>query len=182
MSIHAHAVGAAACTPRYKQGDVPTTKQTTTHVRIVCFLHSRPFARRKEAWYEGHPHVTKRREPHATGERSTATKYTYHKHPGAQEEQEVCPRTYMPPQTTKGMDVHNKGHRGWRHMQRQSAHQQRNRHPFSVPEHAHPIGCHRRRKCGHRQGTHEEHEVANTAERNKDGMREYLVGSPSGTK
>ena len=27
--MHAHAVGAAACMTRYKQGDVPTTEQTT---------------------------------------------------------------------------------------------------------------------------------------------------------
>ena len=32
----------------------------TTHVRILCFLHSRPFTRRKEAWYEGHPYGTTR--------------------------------------------------------------------------------------------------------------------------
>ena len=95
-------------------------RRPTTHVRILCFLHSRPFARRKKAWYEGHRYVTKRREPHATGGRTNATKDTYHKHAGAQEGQEVCPRTYMPPQTTKGMDVQNKGHRGWRHMQRQT--------------------------------------------------------------
>ena len=46
---------------------------------------------------------------------------------------------------------------------------QRDRHPFSFPEYAHPIGRHRRRKCGHRQRTHEEQEATNTAERNKDG-------------
>ena len=98
-------------------------RRPTTHVHILCSPHSRPFAPRKEAWYEGHPYVTKMRGPHATRGRSTATKHTYHKHPGAQEEQEVCPRTYMQQQTTKGMDVHNKGHRGWRHMQRQHAQQ-----------------------------------------------------------
>ena len=65
-------------------------RRPTTHVRILCSLHSRPFARRKEAWYEGHPYVTKRRELHATGGRTTATKHTYHKHPGAQEEQEAA--------------------------------------------------------------------------------------------
>ena len=105
-------------------------RRPTTHVRIRCSLHSRPFARRKEAWYEGHPYVSRRREPHATGGCTTATKHTYHKHPGAQKEQGVCPRTYMPPQTTKGMDVHNKGHCGWRHMQRQRAQQPKKPPPF----------------------------------------------------
>ena len=146
-------------------------RRPTTHVRILCFLQSRPFARRKEAWYEGHRHVTKKREPHASGERTTARKHTYHKHPGAREEQEVCRRTYMPPQTTKDMDVQNKGHRGWRHMQRQRAIQRRNRHPFSLPEYAHPIGRRRRRKRGHSQKTHQEQEAANTAERKKDGRQ-----------
>ena len=168
--------------PPYKPPPRGPRRCPTTHVRILCFLYSRPFARRKEAWYEGHPHVIKRREPHAAAERTTPRKHTYHKHPGAQEEQEVCSRTYMPSQMTKGMDLHNKGHRGWRHMQRQHADQPRNHHPFSFPEHAHPIGRNRQRKCGHCQGTHEEQEAANTAERNKDGMREYLVGSPSGKK
>ena len=105
----------------------------TTHVRILCPLHSRSFARRNGAWYEGHPYVTKKREPRAIGGRTTATKHTYHKHPGAQEEQEVCPRTYMPTPTTKGMDVHNKGHRGWRHMQRQHAQQPKKLPPFLLP-------------------------------------------------
>ena len=65
-------------------------RHPTNHVRILCSLHSRPFARRKEAWYEGHPYVTKRRELHATGGRTTATKHTYHKHPEAQKEQEAA--------------------------------------------------------------------------------------------
>ena len=43
-------------------------------------------------------------------------------------------------------------------------------------------GRHRGRKSGHRLRTHEEQEATNTAERNKDGMREYLVGSPLGKK
>ena len=105
-------------------------RRPTAHVRVLCSLHSRLFARRKKAWYEGHLYVTKRREPHAAGGRTTATKHTYHKHPGAQEEQEVCPRTYMPRQTTKGIDVHNEGHRGWRHMQRQRAQQPKKPPPF----------------------------------------------------
>ena len=116
--------------PQNKPPPRAPRRRPTTHVRILCFLHSRPFARRKEAWYEGHPYVNKRREPHATGGRTTATKHTYHKHPGAQEEQEVCPRTYIPPQTMRGMDVHNKGHRGWRHMQRQRAQQPKKPPPF----------------------------------------------------
>ena len=105
-------------------------RRPTTHVHILCSLHSRPFARRKEALYEGHPYVTKRREPHATGGRTTATKRTYHKHPGAQQEQEICPRTYMPLQTTKGMDVHNKGHCGWKHMHCQRAQRPKKPPPF----------------------------------------------------
>ena len=113
-------------------------RRPTTHVRILCSLHSRPFARRKKAWYEGHPYVTKRREPHATGGRTSATKHTYHKHPGAQEEQEVCPRTYMPPQTTKGMDVHNTGHADGDTCNANAPSNQRNRHPFSFPENSTP--------------------------------------------
>ena len=46
---------------------------------------------------------------------------------------------------------------------------QRNCHPFSLPEHAHPIGRHRRRECGHRQRTHEEQAATNTAEQKEDG-------------
>ena len=39
--MHAHAVGAAACTPRYKQGDVPATEQTTATSTRPPLNHSR---------------------------------------------------------------------------------------------------------------------------------------------
>ena len=146
-------------------------RRPTTHVLILCFLHSRPFAQRKEAWYEGHPYVTKSREPHAIGGRTTATKHTYHKNPGAQEEQEVC-RAHI---------CRRKQQKVWMYITRATADgdtcnadapsSQRNRHPFSFPEHAHPIGRHRRSKCGDRHRPNEEQEATNTAERNKDGHR-----------
>ena len=36
----------------------------------------------KNRWYEEHPHKNKRREPHGTGEHTTATKHTTHKPDG----------------------------------------------------------------------------------------------------
>ena len=42
--------------------------------------------------------------------------------------------------------------------------------------------CQRRRKCGRRQRTREEHKAANTEERNMSGMREYLTGRSDGRK
>ena len=67
--------------PPNKQPPRAPRRRPTIHVCFLCFLYSRPPAR-KEAWYEGHPQVTERREPHATGERTTATKHTYHKPKG----------------------------------------------------------------------------------------------------
>ena len=64
--------------PPNKQPPRAPRRRQTTHVCFLCSLYSRPPAR-KEARYEGHPHITERREPHATGERTTATKHTYHK-------------------------------------------------------------------------------------------------------
>ena len=162
-------------------------RRPTTHVCILYSLYSRPPAR-KEAWYEGHPHVTKRRAPHATGERTTATTNTHTTNPRAHEEQEVCPHT-------QGSDKRRKRQKVWKKMpraaangdtsepRRQRAHQPSNRHenhPLLLPSHS--IGCQRRGKCGHRQRTHKEQKAANTAERNMSGMREYLMGSPSGKK
>ena len=111
MPMHAHAMRAAASTPRYKQ---PTAnkpppraprRRPTAHVCILYSLHSRPPAR-KEAWYEGHPHVTERREPHVTRERTTATTNTHTTNPRAHEEQEVCPHT-------QGSDKRRKGQKVW---------------------------------------------------------------------
>ena len=64
--------------PPNKQPPGASRRHPTTHACFLCSLCSRPPAW-KEAWSEGHPHVTESREPHATGERTTATKHTYHK-------------------------------------------------------------------------------------------------------
>ena len=54
-----------------------STKPPPYHPHML----SRPFTR-KEVWHEGHPHINERREPHATGVHTTATKNTYHKPKG----------------------------------------------------------------------------------------------------
>ena len=80
-------------------------RRPTAHVCILYSLYSRPPAR-EEAWYEGHPHVTERREPHATGERTTATTNTHTTNPSAHDEQEVYPRT-------QGSDKRRKRQKAW---------------------------------------------------------------------
>ena len=112
--MHAHAMRAAASKPRYKGPNKPTPRaprrRPTAHVCILYSLYSRPPAR-KEAWYEGHPHGTERREPHAGGEHTTATTNTHTTNPGAHEEQEVYLHTQGPDKRRKRQNkkVHAKG-------------------------------------------------------------------------
>ena len=81
-------------------------RRPTTHVCFVCSLYSQPPAR-KEAGCEGQPHVTERREPHATGERTTATKHTCHRPKGTRRARGMPARARVryTPQAPKGMDV-----------------------------------------------------------------------------
>ena len=78
--------------------------------------------RGEKRWYEGHCHETKRREPHATGEHTTATEHANHKPEGAKRARVVCSRAQTntsrvcrgsmnpspPPQTPRGWKD-----RGW---------------------------------------------------------------------
>ena len=114
-------------------------RRPTTHVRILCSVHSRPFARRKEAWYEGYPYVT--RKGGTTRHRRVHPRHKTH-----------VPQAPRGTRRARGMPAHiyaaanNKRYgctqqgppRMKTHATPTRPAYQRNRHPFSFPKYAHP--------------------------------------------
>ena len=121
---------------RYPPPNKPPSRsphcRPTTHVRILW---------RKEAWYSGTPVCNQ-------NEGTTRHRRAHHRHKthvpqaprGTRRARGMPAHIYMPPQTMKGMDVHNKGHRGWRHMQRQRAQQPKKPPPLLLSRTCTPYG------------------------------------------